>query len=197
VTNAVMLANTSNKINVRGGLEVKPERELMLAAWAELSRFRDDVFFINSLNTTGITTYSTAYFHCTQLNIHAEARYDHRGKTGLWLKTDYFSYDVPEGQQPWFRPQVRLTAGGHHTLAEKIYLSSEVYYTGSRPALTIDGEGTDLKAYVDANLGVDYRYSKVLSVFVRLNNLTAAGYETWYRYPSYRFNAMAGLTYSF
>jgi hypothetical protein len=197
VQNAVMLANTSNKINARGGLEVRADRGLVLAASAGVSRFRDDVFFVNSLNTTGITTYSTVYFHTTQLNVHGEVRYEYLRKLGLWLKTDYYSYDVPDGQKPWYRPSVALTVGGHYRIREKIYISSEVYYTGSRPYQTVDGEGAELKSFVDANLGVDYRYSKVLSVFVKLNNFTGSRYFHWYRYPSYRLNAMAGLSYSF
>jgi len=195
--NDLLLVNTGNKLNIRGGLEVKVDRDFMVAASAGVSRFRDDLFFVNSVNTTGITTYAPGYFNCTRLNIHAEATYSHKEKSGLWLKADYYSYDVAEGQQAWFRPSMVMSFGGHYAMARKIYLSTEMVVTGPRKALTADGEGTDLKGYIDASLGIDYRYSKVLSVFVKLNNFTASRYFDWYRYPSYRFNAMAGLSYSF
>jgi hypothetical protein len=54
-----------------------------------------------------------------------------------------------------------------------------------------------LKGYMDANLGIDYRYSKVLSAFVSLNNIGFARYFRWYEYPSYRLLGMAGITYAF
>jgi hypothetical protein len=54
-----------------------------------------------------------------------------------------------------------------------------------------------MKGYFDGNISVDYRYSKVLSVFLNLNNFTASKYARWYNYPSYGFSAMAGLTWSF
>jgi hypothetical protein len=64
----------------------------------------------------------------------------------------------------------------------------------------MDANGTGyvkLKSYVDGNLEVDYRYSKILSVFASLHNLTASRYARWYNYPSYRFSALAGFSYSF
>ncbi len=197
VNDFTVLANTSNKINVKGGFEVRPDHGLMVVAWAGVSRFKGDVFFVNSLNTTGITTYTPSYLDHTRLNIHVEGRYELLKKIGLWVKTDYYSYNMSDGQQPWFRPSVMLTVGGHYHIAEKIYASTEVYISGARTAATIDGEGRDLKGYVDANIGIDYRYSKVLSVFVKVHNLTASRYFEWYRYPSYKINAMAGLSYSF
>jgi outer membrane cobalamin receptor len=61
-----------------------------------------------------------------------------------------------------------------------------------------DGSYTvDLKGYLDANLNVEYRYTKRISAWVRLNNLLASNYQRWNMYPVQRFNAMLGATYSF
>lgn len=198
VSSQVPLINTSNKINVMGGLEVQPDRGLMIAAWAGISRFVNDVFYINTLNTTGITTYSPVYFNNTELNIHAETQYSHAEKLGLALKADYYSYSVPDSQQAWFKPSFKLSFSGNYNIAEKIYTKVELIYTGSRPAVKdLNGESFDLKSYVDLSLGIDYRYSKLLSVFVQLNNITATRYFPWHRYPSYKLNVMGGVTYSF
>ncbi|MFI5219334.1 MAG: hypothetical protein ACHQNT_07570, partial [Bacteroidia bacterium] len=53
----IFLLNTDNKFNLKVGLEVKPDREFQIAAWAMYSKLNDDVFYVNSLNTTGITDY--------------------------------------------------------------------------------------------------------------------------------------------
>jgi outer membrane receptor protein involved in Fe transport len=55
----------------------------------------------------------------------------------------------------------------------------------------------EIDPMVDLNLGVEYRYSKVLSGFITLNNILGQRYYHWYNYPSYRFNMMLGITYSF
>ncbi len=197
LSNATVLLNTSNKINVRGGVEIKPDRELMLIASAGVSRFKGDVFYINSVNTTGITTYTPAYFNNTELNIHAELQYKHLDKIGIRIKSDYYSYSISDDQQPWFRPSVVISIGGNYNIGNKIFVNADVYFTGSRTALSIDGKGTELKSYADFNLGIEYRYSKILSFFVQGNNLSGNRYFHWYRYPSYRINAMAGASLSF
>jgi hypothetical protein len=55
----------------------------------------------------------------------------------------------------------------------------------------------ELDPFIDANIGVEYRYTKRLSAFVRLNNFLAARYAKWNNYNLQRFNAMMGVTYSF
>ena len=71
-------------------------------------------------------------------------------------------------------------------------LSQMLYKSNKKPL-----DYKTIKGYVDISFGVDYRYSKVLSVFLNLNNITASKYSRWYNYPSYTFGAMAGLSYSF
>jgi hypothetical protein len=58
-------------------------------------------------------------------------------------------------------------------------------------------KGSKNFAIIDFNLGFEYRYSKILSGFVNINNLTAGRYQNWYNYPNQRFNLMAGITYAF
>lgn len=192
-----VLINTNNKFDLRGGFIAKIDNQLQLTAWAGFSRLIDDAFYINSLNTTGSTTYGFTYFNNSQLNIHAELEYLYGEKLKLNAKTDYFTYSISDNQKPWFKPAFLLTVGGSYNIADKIYTKAELYYTGTRTALSINENGSSLKAYADLNLGFDYRYSKVLSIFVQINNLTATRYFKWYNYPSYKLNVMGGLTYSF
>jgi outer membrane cobalamin receptor len=70
------------------------------------------------------------------------------------------------------------------------YFLEGVDAAGNQTFGTLDG-------YLDLNLGVDYRISKVLSTFVQINNATASKYSRWYNYPSYRLGVFAGLSYSF
>ena len=63
---------------------------------------------------------------------------------------------------------------------------------------TISGvEIVEIDAMLDANIGVEYRYSKIISGFLNINNLTAGRYQNWYDYPNQRFNIMLGFTYAF
>ena len=52
-----------------------------------------------------------------------------------------------------------------------------------------------LKSVGDISLGVEYRYSKMLSFFANFNNIANMRYYRWEKYPSQRFNFMVGLTF--
>jgi outer membrane receptor protein involved in Fe transport len=73
-----------------------------------------------------------------------------------------------------------------------------VFAFSSRYAKVYEPAGEKkLKGFVDANLGIDYRYSKIFSLFLNFNNIGAVRYYYWDNYPSQRFNLLGGLTYSF
>lgn len=190
------LLNTNNKINLSGGLIIRPERQLQFLATAGFSRLLEEAFFVNSLDTTGITYYSAVFDTVNRINIHAEAQYLYFEKAGLTLKTDFYSYSMNGNREPIFKPSFVMGIEGFYNIGEKIYAKAMMTYTGSRKALADDGYQS-LVAYADISLGVDYRYSKILSFWIQVNNLTATRYMQWYNYPSYRINAMAGASLAF
>jgi hypothetical protein len=83
-------------------------------------------------------------------------------------------------------------------MQEKIILTADCFFVGDRKAASAlsDSSFTTLKAYVDINLGLEYRYTKILSAFVHLNNLAAQNYSYWNLYPVQRFNLLFGVTYA-
>jgi outer membrane cobalamin receptor len=54
-----------------------------------------------------------------------------------------------------------------------------------------------MNGFVDANINAEYRYTKKLAAFVRLNNLAAQQYQIWNNYPSQRMNGLLGINFSF
>jgi hypothetical protein len=44
---------------------------------------------------------------------------------------------------------------------------------------------------------LEYRYTKRLSLFIDLSNLSASKYERWYRHPVQRSLLLGGVTYAF
>jgi len=55
----------------------------------------------------------------------------------------------------------------------------------------------DLDGFLDLHLGLEYRYTKRLSLFMDMSNLSASKYERWYRYPVQRGLLLGGATYAF
>ena len=52
-----------------------------------------------------------------------------------------------------------------------------------------------INGWADINIEAEYRYSKMLSFFARVNNIANQRYYRWERYPSQRFNFMIGLSF--
>ncbi len=188
--------NTNNQLNIKGGVIVRPVQSLQLLATAGWERLLQDVFFVNPLNTQGITYYLVVYDTVNRIHLHAAVQYAYLSKAGISLSSDYYSYSLPKARQPLFRPSFRMKADAFYTIGEKIYLRAFLLFTGMRKALASDGY-TSLSGYADLNIGVDYRYSPVLNFWVQVNNLTASRYMQWYRYPSYRIQVLAGASISF
>ncbi len=198
--NFVPLQNTNNKLNLSGGFNVKLSREVIAVASATIGRVTDQAFFANLPADDEPVKYSVAYDDANVMALHAGVDYAQGEKTGFGFQIDYTSYNTEELDKPLFKPAFRVGINGRYSLVDKIYLKSELYYVDGVYAINYDTPTPGyqkLKSYIDINLGVEYRYSKILSAFVQLNNLGMQKYFRWYNYPSYRLNAMAGVTYSF
>jgi outer membrane cobalamin receptor len=75
-----------------------------------------------------------------------------------------------------------------------------VYYYGKRTALdltTLPSTEVDMDAFVDLNLGVDYKLTDQFSVFLSLTNLLNQQYQRYYHYPVNGIQIMGGLMYKF
>lgn len=209
--NGPALLNKRNNFDLQAGVNIKIENQLAFIGSFSLKRIKDDAFFINyqniEYNSSGSvyrerTEYDVYYDDNTQLNLHAEIVYDQSEKSGISLAVDYFSNKTDSLDKPLFRPGLVITAKGHYNIGEKIYAKASMSWVDSRYFLEgVDAAGNQtfgtLDGYLDLNLAVDYRISKVLSTFVQINNATASKYSRWYNYPSYRLGVFAGLSYAF
>jgi outer membrane receptor protein involved in Fe transport len=70
-------------------------------------------------------------------------------------------------------------------------MQTQILDDTNKPVLT----PKQLNGLVDVNLEGEYRYSKMLSFFARVNNIANQRYYSWERYPTQRFNFMIGLTF--
>ena len=91
---------------------------------------------------------------------------------------------------------------GFSIFAQKIIIKTELYGLSSTKAKTFETginlgiKEVNLKGTVDVNLGLEYRYSKILSGFINFNNIGAVRYQRWNNYPRYGFTVLGGVTYA-
>lgn len=120
----------------------------------------------------------------------------------------YNQADAVTNEKAYNIPDFEGMLGLSYNLADKIIASTRVFYIGKRYAQISYGdimtlgplvaiEPVVLKPAIDANLTLEYRYSKVLSAYLEFSNIASQRYMIWNHYPSYRFRFLGGVTYSF
>jgi hypothetical protein len=160
--------------------------------------------FNNLIENQFIITYDTVSFS----KITGELTYQKLEKFKLILGGNYYSYTPKNEIKTWHKPNLKLSFSGIYDLSDKIIVRADLFYIGTQFAktyntiatnnvITTTEEAQELIGIFDANLGVEYRYTKKLSAFINFNNLTSTAYQRWQDYPTQKLGVLGGLTYSF
>jgi outer membrane receptor protein involved in Fe transport len=132
-------------------------------------------------------------------------------QAGEKLKIDvmgrYNIYQLYHNAYAWNLPVLQFTTRGAYNLYDKFYAQIDANIETGRKALvgsdapnaqSVEGQSfVDLGAIVDVNLGLEYRYTPRISLFLQANNLAAQRYNRWYSYPVQPFQVMGGFTARF
>jgi hypothetical protein len=200
----VNFENSNTKYNVFGGLKGNLSSNMSYDAKASYKAVDKMHFFV--IDYSDITTldhkFKVIYDDVTMLNISGQLKYQYKEKLNFIAKGNYYSYKTKNLERAYHRPDYDLTLSTIYNLKSKFIIKGDVFTIGKQFALTevyknnvYTTETISLKGIVDVNLGVEYRYSKMLSFFVNFNNIANYRYYRWEKYPSQRFNLMAGLTF--
>lgn len=202
------LRNRNKRLELYGGFRGRLGGNASFNARISNTNYEDFAYYINDTIASITNRFLVVYDDLSVLNIGGELSFDAGEKLKFFGRGDYYIYSTDRQTDAWHQPSLRLSAGGVYDLQDKLLLRAEVYHIGKRKALSrgpVDGgelrnDGSyvrELKGFLDMNLEVEYRYTKRLSVYGRLNNFLAQRYAIWNNYNVQRFNAMMGLTFAF
>ncbi|MDF2448010.1 MAG: hypothetical protein K0R26_514 [Bacteroidota bacterium] len=196
--------NSNTKINVFGGLKGNLSSKTSYDAKSSYSIVDSMHFFVVDYTENGTldNQYKVLYDNTELFNVNGQVKYQLKEKINLVVKGNYYMYKTRNLTRAYHKPEYDLTFSAVYNLKSKIIIKGDVFIIGKQFALTKTSDNfvykTEpklMKGVVDANLGVEYRYSKMLSFFVNFNNIANSRYYRWEKYPSQRFNLMAGLTF--
>ncbi len=190
--------NANHKIRGYIGLKGSFTREISYDLNASYSLVDHMPFFINdTLGYLG-NTFDVTYDNMDWIRIRGEVAYRHSDRLRMLLSATYDNYRMESLEKPWHRPNLIISLDGEYNLHNKILVDLGLYYMGKRyaPGTSLDTEMIALDGFAELNLGVEYRYNKILSGFVRLNNLLGSRYQLWNQYPGMGFNVLFGFTYA-
>lgn len=160
-------------------------------------------FFINDFDDPLQNKFTILYDDVRIFNFRAEIFSNVGERLKVRLGGNYYEYTTDSLDRAYHAPTLTLDLGVKYNIQDKIILSASAFARNGIWAPTSvneDGSFEDeeiLRFHVDGNIGVEYRYTKLLSIFLNLNNIQNQPLERWYNYPSQRFTVLGGVSYSF
>ncbi len=204
------LPDTNHEIIVSGGLKGNTGLEGKYLVSASYSIISNMLFYTNLYNFEPVKPAMGNYFmpltdNVELLNIHAEMSGRFSEKLTYEWMANYNDYSTGF-TSAWNKPAWDGRFGLRYNLRDKIIAGIDLTALGARKNI-VNGDYAsaqagylpaefDMPAHFNMNLSAEYRYSKILSFWTRLNNISLKGYEEWAFYPTQRFQFMVGFTYS-
>jgi hypothetical protein len=199
--------NTNTKFEFFGGLKGTLSSKIAYTTRVSYATVGNLMMYVNDYSDLLANKFDVIYDDAEVLNVRGEVSYQSREKLRLNIRGDYYNYKMENEMRAWFKPQVKITLSGNYDLKEKIVVKADMFYVDSQFARIFEDDGTgmgttkavakEIKGVFDANIGLEYRYTKKLGFFLNFNNIASQSYNRWYRYPTQRFGVMGGLSFSF
>ncbi|MBT8195837.1 MAG: hypothetical protein KJO64_05385, partial [Bacteroidia bacterium] len=199
MADSMVLNNSSVPLELRGTLSGTIAKNIQVSGAAAIITEKNALFFLNQpISAEFPQTFRPIYDDLTTLNLGAEVNVNTTKKIGGGASINVYSYSADNLDKALHKPTLKMTIFAHYNLQDKIEIKTDWFLRSGIYAYDyVEAKPEKIDGWLDANFNIQYNYSKILSVFLQLNNVTASRYEHWYNYPTYRFHALAGLSYSF
>ncbi len=207
VLSHLTMNNSSNKFELFGGLKGTLSSHIAYNARASYSSIANMAMYVNDTKELLQNKFNIIYDDANLLNVRGEISYQLREKFRINLRGEYFNYKMKTELRAWYKPQTEFTFSANYNLNDKIVAKVDLFYIDNQFAKTFVANTTsvigqkvvakELKGVFDANIGIEYRYTKKLGFFIKFNNIANFRYYRYSNYPTQRFWLMGGLSYSF
>ena len=213
LSGAPAIANSSLMYDIYGGLRGSFSSDIGFDVRISTSRMKNRPLYVNTpalVDSTALgDRFGIAFDEVSQLDLSGEVIYSHSEHVDITGRIDVFTYTTDTQAEAWNLPPYKLSLGARYDFRDKLIVKVEAQFLGARKAQRVladpivfseqppPTETIDLKGFLDLYFGVEYRYTKRLSLFFDASNLSASKYERWYRYPVQRTLFMGGATYAF
>ena len=208
IHNSNGLRNTSKDLELYGGIRGTIFDNLAFNVRASIEDYDDYAFFVNDTIFSVENKFTVFYDDLKVVRIAGELTYEFDENLTLGGRLEIMSNNTENFSEAFNLPNMRFTLDGRYDLDDTFVVKAQVFAAGKRYGASmmpqegdnvIDGDLSVVKlgAYVDMSLGVEYRYTKRISAFLDINNLTGGRYQRWNQYRVQPALIMGGLTYSF
>ena len=194
------IKNSRHTIQFYGGFKGEFSSSSAFNVSVSRDKIDDEMFFVTDTSNAMNNRFGIVYDNIKYFNVHAEFSFQDRKRFKLMFLGDYNMYVTDYEERAWHKPELELTLSGTYNIKEKIITKADIYLFGNQYAKEYEADGktvvaVKLPAAVDVNLSIEYRYTKKLSIYLMLNNITTTKYYRFRNYPTQRFNLLGVVTY--
>jgi hypothetical protein len=204
ITTIIPKQNTVDRWRLYGGIAASISSYVDFSISMESRNTRRMPFFVNDTSTQQnkelFNQFTVVYDDAKEVHGLAEILFKTGKRFMILLKGNYYQYTMDKEKEAWHKPQYDVSLTGKYNLQDKFLFDAGVIVYGKSYAKTYENDDVvpdEIRGFADINLGLEYRYSKNLSGFIQLNNITNNEYFRWYNYASQRFNFLIGASYAF
>jgi len=177
------------------------------------TKYEDFLYFVNDslTNSTG-SRFTELYGAIKVTSVGGNLSLDLNENLDIRLVGAIYGYDTYGQNGAWNLPNSKWSMDLSYSLLDKFYVDASVTVVGARSSVSQISTGPDaqlfivgdiyyynvkLPSYIDANIGMEYRYNSRTSVWAKCSNLTNSSYRHWVGYPVQGIQALFGGSYAF
>lgn len=200
--------NTDHQLIVSAGLKGNNGINSTYELSASYSLIEDMLFYSNLFSTDSLTGRGNFFMPMNDdvdlLRVHGAMNGTITEKLSFNAALNFYRYTMTTIAEPYNKPGWDASLGLKYNLRDKILAGIELTGIGKRKQIVTEFaqppdfilRTVDMPVHVNLNLMAEYRYSRILSFWARMNEISYRRYFEWAYYPSHMFQFMIGFTYS-
>ncbi len=197
---SMQLTNTRHLNNFTAGFRGNISSKINFNLGIEFDQMKNLPMYVNDLTSFGNRLFTVVTDDVSMFRSYGQFSAELK-KFQFAVKADYRQYTAYNELKAWQMPTFNAGFSGKYNFQNLIHLTAEVYYLGGIYAKEYDQSNqaiaVELPGIVDANFGIEYKYSKRWNAFINVNNFLNKQYRRWNNYPNYGLNFLGGLSCSF
>lgn len=193
-----MNTRTEVSAGLKGAFSDKVSYNLIIAS----ARIEDFAFFVTDTTALLGNQFTLAYDDIRRLHFRGELFSQFGTRFHARLAADYFQYGLDQELEAWHLPALQIGLNLKYNLQDKIVVSADLFARDKTFGRTFNELGNPVAKelhgfHIDANFGLEYRYTRILSFFLNFQNVQNKALERWTNYPLQRFHVLGGVSWSF
>ena len=205
VSSVLPLTFENTTFRFEGGVRSSAIQNVDLHAGIRFSSINSTPFYVADATTDFKNSMTLLYDDVKLFNFLVDFAWHHSSKFNVEGSFKLNNYSMDKLENPWYKPNYELELNAFYSINDRLKTNLGMVSNGKKdvPYLTsIDEEASyyetkTIKAWLDLQVGADYRINDLFSVYAQCTNLLNKKYELFDNYPVYGIQLFGGIKVRF